>query len=270
MYPENHGIISNGFKDYTTGRYFTMSDTIEVRDARWYRGEAFWETAERQGIITASYFWPGSEVNDSKRRPSYFYNYEHSKPYKSRVDGIIEWLKLPYEKRPHFITSYFDAADTYGHKHGPNSKEINQTIARLDSILGYFYQRLKEIALFDSTNIIVVTDHGMTEISSERTINIEKILSGFNYEHGDSGPFMLIEPADGELENIYKKLKENEDHFKVYKRKDVPGRFHYSNNPLISRLVIIADNGWGVETNKSIENLRSMVTKETMVTITTG
>jgi predicted AlkP superfamily pyrophosphatase or phosphodiesterase len=255
-YPENHGIISNGFKDYTTGRYFKMSDTIEVRDARWYKGEAFWETAERQGIITASYFWPGSELTDSERHPTYFYNYEHSKPYKNRVDGIIEWLKLPYEKRPHFITSYFDATDTYGHKYGPNSEEINQTIARLDSILGYFYQGLKEIALFDSTNIIVVTDHGMTEISSERTINIEKILTGFNYDHGDSGPFMLVRPREGELENIYNKLKGSENHFKVYKRGDVPARYHYSNNALISDIVIIAENGWGVETNKSIESLR--------------
>ena len=142
MYPENHGIISNGFKDYTTGRYFKMSDTIEVRDARWYDGEAFWETAERQGIITGSYFWPGSEVTDRERRPTFFYNYEHSKPYKERVDGIIDWLKLPYKKRPRFITSYFDAADTYGHKHGPNSGEINKTIAHLDSILGYFFQKI--------------------------------------------------------------------------------------------------------------------------------
>ena len=41
MYPENHGIISNRFKDYATGRYFSLGDTIEVCDPRWYRGEAF-------------------------------------------------------------------------------------------------------------------------------------------------------------------------------------------------------------------------------------
>ena len=103
------------------------------------------------------------------------------------------------KKRPHFITSYFDATDTYGHKYGPNSPEVNQAIAQLDSILGYFFQRLKEINLFDSTNIIVVSDHGMTEISIERTINIEEMLDGYEYESGDNGPFMLIEPADEDL-----------------------------------------------------------------------
>jgi len=261
MYPENHGIISNGFKDYSTGRYFRMSDTVEVRNERWYRGEAFWETAERQGIITASYFWPGSEVTDSERHPTYFYHYEHSKPYKDRVDGVIEWLQLPYEKRPHFITSYFDATDTYGHNYGPNSEGVNKAIAKLDSILGYFFRRLQEIKMFDSTNIIVVSDHGMTELSTERVINIEEILDGYKYESGDNGPFMLIEPGEGDLESIYRKLKENEYHYTVYKKEDVPEYYHYSDSPLISKLVVIAENGWGVETNKSIENMKKYGTK---------
>jgi hypothetical protein len=72
---------------------------------------------------------------------------------------------------------------------------------------------------------------------------------------------MLIEPADNDLENVYKKLKENENHFKVYKRADVPKYYHYSNNPLIPELVIIAENGWGVETNKSLANLKKYGTK---------
>jgi len=261
MYPEHHGIISNNFNDYFTSEKFSMSDTIQSRNERWYKGEAFWETAERQGIITASYFWPGSDVYDPYRQPTYFYKYEHSKPYKERVDGVIEWLRLPYGKRPHFITSYFDATDTYGHKYGPDSSGVNQAIAQLDSILGYFFQRLQEINLFDSTNIIVVSDHGMTETSLERTVNIEDLLMYYEYQSGDNGPFMLIEPAASDLENIYKKLKENENHYKVYKRADVPEYYHYSDNPLIPELVIIADSGWGVETNKSLENLQKYGTK---------
>ena len=255
MYPEHHGIISNNFKDYFNGKFYSMGDTSEARNSYWYKGEAFWETAERQGIITASYFWPGSDISISYRRPTYFYHYEHKKPYKERVDGVIDWLQLPYKKRPHFITSYFDATDTYGHNFGPNSPEVNRAIAQLDSVLGYFFQKLKEINLFDSTNIIVVSDHGMAEISTDKTVNIKKMLDGYKYESGDNGPFMLIEPAEGELENVYNKLKENENHYKVYKRGNVPEYFHYSDNPLIRKIVIIADNGWGVETNKSLKNL---------------
>ncbi|MDH3269018.1 MAG: ectonucleotide pyrophosphatase/phosphodiesterase [Ignavibacteria bacterium] len=261
LYPEHHGIISNIFKDYFTGKQFSMGDTIEARNGWWYKGEAFWETAEMQGIITASYFWPGSDVSVPYRHPTYFYKYEHSKPYKERVDGVIDWLQLSYEKRPHFITSYFDATDSYGHNFGPNSPEVNLAVAQLDSILGYLFQKLKEINLFDSTNIIVVSDHGMAETSIEKTVNIEEILDGYNYESGDNGPFMLIEPAKGVLENIYKKLNENEHHYKVYKKENVPEYFHYSDNPLISKLVIIAENGWGVETNKSLKNLEKYGTK---------
>ena len=261
MYPEHHGIISNNFKDYFNGDFFSMGDTGAVRNAYWYKGEAFWETAERQGITAASYFWPGSEITLQYRHSTYFKYYEHTKPYKERINEVIEWLQLSYEKRPHFITSYFDATDGAGHNFGPGSNGVNRAIAQLDSILGYFFQKLKEINLFDSTNIIVVSDHGMAEISPEKTVNIEKILEGYKYESGDNGPFMLIEPADNNLEYVYKKLKENENHYKVYKREDVPEFYHYSDSPLISKIVIVADNGWGVETNKSLENLNKYGTK---------
>jgi len=261
LYPEHHGIISNHFKDYFNGKFYSMGDSIESRNAYWYKGEAFWETAERQGITTASYFWPGSEVTLSYKHPTYFKKYDQKKTYKERVDGVIDWMQLPYEKRPHFITSYFEATDTYGHDYGPNSPEVNLAIAQLDSVLGYFFQKLKEINLFDSTNIVVVSDHGMAETSIERTVNIEELLEGYKYESGDNGPFMLIEPWEGKLENVYKKLKENENHFKVYKKEDVPEYFHYSDNPLISKIVIVAENGWGVETNKSFKNLEKYGTK---------
>jgi ectonucleotide pyrophosphatase/phosphodiesterase family protein 5 len=256
MYPEHHGIISNNFWNYFNNTHYSMSDTIATRSAVWYKGEAFWETAERQGIKTASYFWPGSEVTLSYRHPAYYYKYEHLKPYRERVDGVIGWLKLPYDKRPHFITSYFDATDTYGHRYGPDAPETNFAIAQLDSILGYYFEKLKEINLFDSTDIIVVSDHGMTNISSDRVVNIENILTGLKYKQNDNGPFMMIEPASGELDSIYYRLSESEKHFKVYKREDVPEYFHFSNNPLISRIIVMAENGWGLGTNKSIENMK--------------
>jgi ectonucleotide pyrophosphatase/phosphodiesterase family member 5 len=255
MYPEHHGIITNGFLDPFTNTRFSISDTITKRESKWYKGEAFWETAERQGIKTASHFWPGSDITLHYRHPTYYYEYNGKIPYRERVDRVIDWLKLPYVQRPHFITSYFEATDTYGHKYGPNSPEINFAISQLDSILGYYFEKLKEINLFDSTNIMVVSDHGMTEVSINKVINIENILEGYKYKQNDDGPFMMIESETGQLDNIYNKLKENENHYKVYKRENVPAYFHFSDNPLISKIVIIAENGWSLETNKSFENM---------------
>jgi len=261
MYPEHHGIITNGFWDPFIHTRFSLSDTITTREAKWYKGEAFWETAERQGIKTASYFWPGSEVTLSYRHPTYHKGFERKEPYRKRVDGVINWLQIPYDKRPHFVASYFEATDDYGHKYGPDSSGTNYAIEQLDSILGYYFEKLKEINLFDSTNIIVVSDHGMTNVSTNRVINIENILEGYKYKQNDDGPFMLIEPGAEQLDKIYSKLKENENHYKVYRREDVPAYFHFSDNPLISKIVIIAENGWSLETDKSFENMKKWNSK---------
>lgn len=256
MYPEHHGIITNHFPDYFNDTYYSMYDSVSRRDAKWYKGRAFWETAERQGIITASHFWPGSDVTLPYRHPTYYYEFNGKVPYRKRVDEVINWMKLPFDKRPHFITSYFEATDVYGHKYGPDSHEINFAIAQLDSILGYYFKKLKEINLLDSTNIIVVSDHGMTNVSTKKVINIENMLDGYKYKQNEDGPFMMIEPGAGQIDKIYNKLKRNENHYKVYKREDVPAYFHFSDNPLISKIVIIAENGWSLETNKSFEKMK--------------
>ena len=100
MYPENHGIIFNGFTNPFNGKGYRLGDTVSVRESEWYIGEAFWETAERNGVRTASYFWPSSEVNLDYRRPTYYKKYRHNSPYRERIDGVIKWLELPLSERP--------------------------------------------------------------------------------------------------------------------------------------------------------------------------
>ena len=178
MYPENHGIILNEFSDPFSGARYRMSDTTAIRDGKWYLGEAFWETAERQGITTASYFWPGSELHDPARRPTYRELYEHNRPYEERIAGVLRWLQLPPAERPHFITLYFHETDTQGHNFGPDAPETNQAIQRLDSMLGLLIEGLEKIGMRAQTNLIVVSDHGMTAVNTEKIVNIEKILEG--------------------------------------------------------------------------------------------
>ena len=255
MYPSNHGIIQNYFENPFTNEIYQLSDRDEVEDSRWYLGEAFWETAERQGITTASYFWPGSEVQLEYRHPTYYHKYEHDRPYEERVQGVIDWLKLPSEDRPQFITLYFDATDSYGHRTGPNSESTNEAIRQLDSMIALLFQKLRIIEMIDSTNVIIVSDHGMTEVSQDKVVNIEPLIQDFEYTIYGSGPVAGITVPDESIDEAVEALKNSNGHYQVYRRQDVPDYFHYSNHPFIPPIVLIADMGWSIVHNNAYRSV---------------
>jgi len=256
MYAENHGIIFNSFEDIHTGDFYRIGDTSAVRNPKWYKGEAFWETAEKNGITTASYFWPGSEMNDPNRRPTYFKHYKHTEPYRNRIDGVIDWLQLSYKERPHFITLYFHDTDTYGHRYGPNSPEINQSIQRLDTLVGYLNDKLTKIGMIDSVNVIFVSDHGMTEIDTSRTVNIEKLLSGLNYKLGGATTLAMIEPSQKDYDSVLVRLKKNNTHYTVYEKDNLPEYYHLKNNDNIFSIILSADLGWSLVNSKQLAKMK--------------
>ena len=253
MYPENHGLIANGFTNPATGESYTLYDTIPRNDPKWYKGEAIWETAKRQGVKTASYFWPGATLWLDHRRPDYSEKYVHTRPYVKRIEDVINWLMLPYKERPKFINVYFDSTDATGHDYGPNSKEVDYAIAKQDSLIAKLFEGLRKLNLIDSTNVIVLSDHGMTELSSERVININEILKGFNFKTQDKGTMMFIYPEKNQEIEVYNQLKRSEKNYKVYWKKDLPDHLHYKNNHFVADLVVIADLGYSIFDGKDVE-----------------
>jgi ectonucleotide pyrophosphatase/phosphodiesterase family protein 5 len=248
MYPESHNLIANGFTNTGTGEVYRLGDTVSVRQAKWYGGEPLWTTAERQGVISASYFWVGSEVDVRYRYPTYRYYYDHSRPYMDRVEQVIDWLELPEAERPHFITLYFHETDSKGHRYGPTAVETDSAIALLDRVFGKLVNGLKNTGMYDKTNIIIVSDHGMTDVSPERVINVEALLGDLKCEMSGSGPLMMIDD-----ENALQRLKNAETHFRVYRREEVPGHYHFSKNPNILPLVLIAEPGWALIRNSDLQ-----------------
>jgi len=261
MYPENHGIIFNSFTNIFTGETYRIGDTISTRESKWYKGEAFWETANRNNLKTASFFWVGSEQNITYKQPTYFHRYDSKISFVDRVEGIIKWLQLPEKDRPHFITLYFEEPDSKGHSFGPNAPETNAAIALVDSVLGVLIDEFKKINMEDKVNIIVVSDHGMTEISDDRIVNIEEFLKGYNCRFYGMGTSIMIDPPQDKIEEVYQILKKNKKHFRVYKKDNIPGFYHFSNNPFILPIIVIADLGWQLVTNDYFKQPRKYTMK---------
>jgi hypothetical protein len=113
LYPGHHGILSNTFYDPAFGKWFRVKDTSTVRDGRWFGGTPIWVAAEREGVRTSVYFWPGSESAVQGVRPSAWWNYLASIPDSVRVDASLAQLRRSAEVRPHLVMLYLtDVYDT--------------------------------------------------------------------------------------------------------------------------------------------------------------
>lgn len=256
MYPDRHGIIANNFKNYHTGEEYSLKDRMTVRDDKWYQGEAFWTTAERVGIKSASMFWVGSEQVNS--HPTYFKEYDHHFPYVERVNTVIGWLTMPEDKRPHFITLYYHDTDSEGHDHGPTGDTTNRSIKLMDEMLGHLIAKVDSIGMKDSVNIIVVSDHGMADVSPDRMVDLNKLLKDYNVDVQNYGPYVMLHPKEN-AEKIYNLLYYNQDNFQVFKKGEFPEHLAHGKNPLIPELFLLADLGWMFkygEENKYLEKIK--------------
>jgi len=159
LYPEHHGIVANSFYDPARKERYSFSDSKTNGDGSWYGGTPLWALAEQQGMRSASFFWPGSEAEIQGKRPSYYMRYDDKFPDETRVEQILAWLRLPPEKRPHFITLYYSNVDHAGHVFGPDAPETGEAVRHVDGLLGKLADGIATLGL--AVDLIVVSDHGM-------------------------------------------------------------------------------------------------------------
>ena len=101
--------------------------------------------------------------------------------------------------------------------------------------------------------MIIVSDHGMAEVSDERVILLEQIINLESMEVIDWNPVAMINPEEGvDSESIYEQLKSNEKNFRVYKKEDLPERYRLKNHPRVPEIILIADLGYSITTSERL------------------
>ena len=121
MYPDKHGIIGNSFFSYKKNTTYKLGNRETVEDGTFYGGTPIWILADKNQMVSASYFFVGSEADIQGKHPTYYKIYDGSIKNETRVTQALNWLALPKEKRPHLITMYFSDMDDTGHDFGPNN-----------------------------------------------------------------------------------------------------------------------------------------------------
>lgn len=248
LYPDHHGIINNVFYDAALNESFSLSSDAKT-DSRYYGGNPIWNLAEQQGVKTASFFWPGSDID--KRNPSDFKKYDSKIPYGARIDTVLKWLQLPEKQRPHLVTLYFDEPDHTGHNFGPLSTETKKAVIKMDSIMGALSRRLDQLEIGKKINLIIVSDHGMASISNDKKVAVLDYLKPewLGYK-AVVNPIMSLQAKAGCQDSIAKALKKV-PHIKFWKSTEVPKRLHYGTNPRVHDFVIEAKKGYSLVSKES-------------------
>ena len=248
---EHHGIVANVMRDSVLGR-FTTRDTVAQSESRWWGGEPIWVTAESQGIRAASVSWPGSEAAIKGVRPTWWQRYWHEEPPASKIDKVMRLLELPPDSAPGLITLYFHNVDTDGHEYGPAAPETDVAIARVDSAVGAIEDGIARLGLRDHVTLIIVSDHGMAPVSGDRQVVLDDYIDVATIEMIDWSPVGALVPRDGDVERAYRALYGKHPHLQVYRKGEVPARFHFNDNPRITPIVLVADEGWSITSRESL------------------
>lgn len=252
MYPDHHGIVSNTMTDARLGG-FRMADSVAVHTEGWWVGEPIWTTAERQGRRSGAFFWPGSEVAHDGVWPTRWMHFDDKFPNAARVDSVLTWLTLPGGRALSFIALYYSDVDHAGHDFGPAAPQVDSAIARVDSMIGKLVDGLAARGLSDRVNVVVVSDHGMMETPADHVIFLDDYISLSDVDIVEAAEIGQIVPKPGKLDDVYAKLHGANPHLAVYRKADIPTRFHYGTNARITPLLLMADLGWQMTTHARFE-----------------
>lgn len=244
LYPANHGIVSNSMYDPEMDDTFAISDREAIETPAWWEGEPIWTAVERQGKVAATYFWVGSETAYDGIRPSHWFTYDGSVPGADRIDQALAWLDLPEDERPTFVSLYFSEVDDAGHRNGPQAEETALAVANIDGYIGRLIDGLESRELFDRVNIIMVSDHGMAQLSPDRVVALDEFVDMDLIEWVDSTPLASIWPVEGKTQEVYDALKGAHPNLQVWLKDEVPEQFNYRGHRRIPPIVGHVDDGW--------------------------
>lgn len=197
--------------------------------------------------------WPGSEVFIDGSRPTFTKPYNDSETSMERVNQVLKWINDA--NAPKFIGLYLNEIDTAGHYKGPDSKEVENSLIKVEEALKYLIHNLP--GGLQDFNVIIVSDHGMAKQIDDNQIMLEDLASEDIFDRiklADVGPITLIWPKEGEEDSMYQDIKDMSENMgyglMVYNEKTMPIEYRYR-GPRVAPIVIECQVGWTISSRNN-------------------
>ncbi|KAJ8008722.1 hypothetical protein DPEC_G00081370 [Dallia pectoralis] len=259
LHAETHGIVGNEMYDPDLNASFSMEGPSAYDPRWWAAAEPLWVTNQKQGGRSGGVMWPGSDVKIGGLYPSRYLPYNASVSFERRVETMVAWLAEEEGPRERpglggvdFGVLYWEEPDESGHNLGPESSLMDVVIANIDDKLGFLRNELRKKGLYERVNLIVTSDHGMTQLSKDKVIELDQYLDRELYTWVDKSPVVGILPGEGKLEEVFGALVDVNPNMVVYKKEQIPERLHYRHNGRIMPIILEAKEGWTITQNRTM------------------
>jgi predicted AlkP superfamily pyrophosphatase or phosphodiesterase len=251
LYPGHHGIVENSFFDPVRNAAYSFRNEATVTDGTWYGGEPIWVTGESQGMVTACFFWPGSEAAIKGVRPTYWNKYDGNVSNATRVARVLEWLRLPDASRPHLITLYFSDIDSASHRGPFDGPDVEKAVQAMDAALGTLLDGIEAQPNRDRVILLLTSDHGMANTSAAQTVQLGSLVDTSNIRPSFSGAVTGLHVSGGpeSAQRVRDQLNAKLTNARTYLRQDLPERYHLRETPRAGDVIVVMDEGWTMATS---------------------
>lgn len=256
LYPANHGLVGNRFPSKDRRSYYSLRDRETVEDGSWYRGEPVWVAAEKLGMVSAAFFFVGTEADIGGVRLSYWNSFDESISGKRRVDQMLDWLAMPDDKRPHLLMLYFEHVDTATHRGGPGSQRSISSIKQVDGYIGRLLAGIDRMSIADDVYVVVVSDHGQAAVISDAepfvidtVVNIDGLTV---VNHGSVAFLYLPESDQRRAEAISTAINNVWEHGKAMLRHETPDSWHVTADSGFADVIVQANTGYTVYSSRDL------------------
>jgi len=250
LYPSKHGIVGNNFPSRDRQRFYSLRDSQSVQDGSWYGGEPIWVATERAGMVTAAFFFVGTEAPINGIPMTYWNRFNALVPGTARINQALEWLSMPAATRPHLITLYFEDVDAVTHKFGPGSAESIAAIKTVDGYLQRLMEGLPHTPDADNTYVVVVSDHGQSSFLEDEApfildsvVDLDDVLV---VDHGTAAFLYLDGEKKDRAESLRDAINAEWTNGRAMLPDGAPDAWHVDPNSRMADVLVQADPGYAV------------------------
>uniref|UniRef100_A0A915D393 Ectonucleotide pyrophosphatase/phosphodiesterase family member 6 n=1 Tax=Ditylenchus dipsaci TaxID=166011 RepID=A0A915D393_9BILA len=268
LYVENHNFSSDFMYNEEADMLYQRDQGANDTDPSWWNLNTapLWYTVGKAHIDVHCYWFATCHrafvdmvVTVPKDRRHSFKNENEAIDLFPHLPKIMKHIKKYQAYRQQLVLLRYDGLARALKMFGEETDPTIQALSNADVHIRKIQEEIDNHDLFDSTNFVVLSDHGLMKIVEEDQFYIEECLADFSRikKVVNSLAFTFIYPAEGEEDTVYFELKVCDqwapvgdyDEEKevplvsVYRKSEIPDKYHWKNSRHVGPILLVTRPG---------------------------